>query len=135
MEDKSNKNEFVSLLKERTEILSDLINKSNNLLEKCNYKIDLFYCEQDYESALAEINNVAITSDLNNKLIDDKIKRYEIIIGLLQEKLSIVSDRLKSGYYDSDLLVKNDMKIDLFRIQSQIISKKEFLASYKKRKK
>jgi hypothetical protein len=121
---------FLELFEEKLIALENRIKFANDQLNKVDYEIEKFYLEEDIFAGQQEITIHKIKS---NELIDRKILRYKIILGLVSEKYKILQERVKSGVY-IDAYELADKKIDLFRLQIEIYAKKEFLINYDKRK-
>jgi hypothetical protein len=123
-------NGFLELFQEKLSALEDRIKFANDQLHRVNYNIEKFYLEEDIFAGKQEISIHKIKS---NEILDRKILRYKIILGLISEKYTIIQERILSGFYNNayDLA---DKKIELFRLHIEINAKKEFLANYEKRK-
>jgi hypothetical protein len=121
---------FLELFEEKLGAINNWIEFAEDKLIKVDFEIDKFYLEEDIFAGKQEISTTKITSD---KLIDRKIQRYRIILGLISEKYKIIQDRVKNGFYTDEYDLVNK-KIDLFKLQIEIHAKKEFLENYEKRK-
>jgi hypothetical protein len=121
---------FLELFQEKLTALEERIKFANDQLNRVNYNIEKFYLEEDIFSGQQEITIHKIKS---NELIDRKLLRYKIILGLISEKYTILQERIRSGFY-KDTYDIADKKIELFRLQIEIYAKKEFIEAGKKRK-
>lgn len=121
---------FLELFKEKIVAIEEKIKFANDFLVQVNYEIEKFHTEEDIFAVEQEIS---ITKIKNNELIDRKILRYNIILGLISEKYKIIQNRITSGFY-TDKYDLNEAKISLFKCQIEIHAKKEFLLNYQNRK-
>ena len=128
--DKQITNDFIKLFEELNLSLDEKIKLSEDELIKVNFEIEKFYVEEDIFVGKQEITLTKIKSD---DLINRKIHRYSIILGLISNKYQIIKERLKSGFYVDAYELANK-KIELFRMQIEINAKEEFLRNYEKRK-
>jgi hypothetical protein len=128
--EKQSTNAFIGLFEEKLGALDKKIKFSNDQLQKVDFEIQKFYTEEDIYAGKMEITIQQKTSD---ELIDRKLLRYDIIIGLISEKYSILKERIKSGYYTEELELVN-RKLDLLNLQVEIIAKNEFVSHFKTRK-
>lgn len=123
--------EYVNIIKQ--EYL--LLNECESDLDKVNSEIRKFYIENELIAREMSRNATTITKEESDRLIDSKIKEYNKIIGLLQQKYKILkelsfkpeSDPLKE-------LQRIDFEIESYKIKAEIESKKEFLKIYVERK-
>lgn len=129
--EKAKTNCFIKLFDEKIKALEGKIKSSNDNLERVSFEITKFYTEEESQAAK---DHIRLYSKDAKTIIKDRIKRYEIILGLLTEKYSVIRDRLKDGYY-TDSLEKANMKLELFNLQIEINSKQDWIEKYNERKK
>lgn len=131
MEFEANKtNAFIDLFKEKIQVITEELKNRTDQLERNNFEIEKFYLEEDLFASEQQITITKLESDA---IINRKIARYNIIMSLLLEKKEIIKTRLQQGYY-TDPMDKVNFKIALMRLQTEIISKKQFIDHLKTRK-
>lgn len=125
--------EYIELLKsEIEELINNIDNETDEYIKVCK-QIELFY-KQDELNILNMKNVKYVSKQESDKIIDDKINnKYKVIIELLEKKVAILNNRIKTGYY-KDEIDKIDAEILVHKLLADIEAKKEFIEQLKERK-
>jgi hypothetical protein len=136
-----NDNEYLTILlfeKKALETQITPIDLSINKKKLFNIEreIKLFYINQAIETRtmvkpIQNPNKIKITKAESDKIIDEKISRYEQIINLLANKRKLILEEL---YQEKSEIKSIDLNISAIKLDAEIESKKEFLKEYKNRK-
>jgi hypothetical protein len=126
--------EYLSMAREEIEYLEDKYINEKDLLTLNDILIKLFY-KKDNLKILEMGEPKRISKQESDKIIDKKCKvQYIEIIRLLEHRIMILTENIKSGYYKDDKLAINSAELEIIDLKAEIKAKQEFIEQYKARK-
>ena len=127
---------MLELYKEKNRALLNKIAIESDPLKRVDYEIQQFYTEDTIELIEKQNNmikaTVYLTKDEANKQIDNKTKKYNRIIGLLELKVSLLENKISTL---KDELEVVETKLLIADLKAEIQAKKSFVEAWIERKK
>jgi hypothetical protein len=125
--------EWVEVLKFELETLLSVANNEDNnyLMSKLERDNRIFYVKEEIMARAANDSIVRLEKDVADSMINNKIYAYTEIISLLKKKRAILKGNLSPNPSNLDEIEK---MLDLFKLDTEIASKEDFLKRYIERK-